>query len=153
MGKRRRRAGVYPVKLTVFCDDRFGMLKQITTVIGDAKTNIRNIEARTANGQASVDAVLDVADMQHLEQIVGGIRKIPGMHDVQRLQKFAVVVKRIDDAKRTEARTESRIRTPAWLSGLGLSRVPALPIPQRPLTCSAQSELIAAMNLEATCAK
>ena len=37
----------YPVKLTVFCDDRFGMLKQITAVISDTKTNIRNIEART----------------------------------------------------------------------------------------------------------
>ncbi len=77
----------YPVKLTVFCDDRFGMLKMITGVIGDAKTNIRNIEARTGNGQASVDAVLDVADLQHLEQIVAGLRKIPGVHDVQRLQK------------------------------------------------------------------
>ena len=78
----------YPVKLTVFCDDRFGMLKLITGVIGDARTNIRNIEARTANGQASVDAVLDVADLQHLEQIVAGLRKIPGVHDVQRLQKI-----------------------------------------------------------------
>jgi GTP pyrophosphokinase len=78
----------YPVKLTVFCDDRFGMLKQITGVIGDAKTNIRNIEAQTANGQASVDAVLDVADLQHLELIISGLRKIPGVHDVQRLQKL-----------------------------------------------------------------
>jgi GTP diphosphokinase / guanosine-3',5'-bis(diphosphate) 3'-diphosphatase len=78
----------YPVKLTVFCDDRFGMLKQITAVIGDAKTNIRNIEAHTGNGQASVDAVLDVADLQHLEQIIAGLRKIPGVHDVQRLQKI-----------------------------------------------------------------
>jgi GTP diphosphokinase / guanosine-3',5'-bis(diphosphate) 3'-diphosphatase len=78
----------YPVKLTVFCDDRFGMLKQITAVIGDAKTNIRNIEARTGNGRASVDAVLDVADLQHLEQIIAGLRKIPGVYDVQRLQKI-----------------------------------------------------------------
>ncbi len=77
----------YPVKLTVFCDDRFGMLKQITAVIGDAKTNIRNIGAQTGNGQASVDAVLDVVDLHHLEQIIAGLRKIPGVHDVQRLQK------------------------------------------------------------------
>ena len=77
----------YPVKLTVSCDDRFGMLKQITAVISDAKTNIRNIEARTGNGQANVDIVLDVADLKHLEGIVAGVRKIPGVHDVQRLQK------------------------------------------------------------------
>jgi len=77
----------YPVKLTVFCDDRFGMLKQITAVISDTRTNIRNIEARTANGQANIDIILDIADLQHLENIVGGVRKIPGVHDVQRLKK------------------------------------------------------------------
>jgi GTP diphosphokinase / guanosine-3',5'-bis(diphosphate) 3'-diphosphatase len=78
----------YPVKLTVFCDDRYGMLKQITGVIGDAKSNIRNIEARTSNSQAVVDIVLDITDLKHLETIVTGLRKIPGVRDVQRLQKI-----------------------------------------------------------------
>ena len=78
----------YPVKLTVFCDDRFGMLKNITGVIGDAKSNIRNITAHTANSQASVEVVLDISDLKHLEQIIVGLRKIPGVHEVQRLQKI-----------------------------------------------------------------
>jgi GTP diphosphokinase / guanosine-3',5'-bis(diphosphate) 3'-diphosphatase len=78
----------YPVKLTVFCDDRFGMLKSITGVIGDAQSNIRNIAAHTANSQASVDIVLDIADLKHLEQIIAGLRKIAGVHEVQRLQKI-----------------------------------------------------------------
>jgi GTP diphosphokinase / guanosine-3',5'-bis(diphosphate) 3'-diphosphatase len=77
----------YPVKLTVYCDDRFGMLKQITAVISDTKTNIRNVEARTSNGQANIDVILDIADLKHLENIINGVRKIPGVHDVQRLQK------------------------------------------------------------------
>ena len=77
----------YPVKLTVYCDDRFGMLKQITAVISDTQTNIRNVEARTSNGQANVDVILDIADLKHLENIINGVRKIPGVHDVQRLQK------------------------------------------------------------------
>jgi len=79
---------IYPVKLTVFCDDRYGMLKQITGVIGDAKSNIRNIEARTANSQAVVDIILDISDLKHLETIINGLRKIPGVRDVQRLQKI-----------------------------------------------------------------
>ena len=78
----------YPVKITVACDDRFGMLKQITAVISDSKTNIRNIEARTGNGQASVDVIMDIADLKHLENIINGVRKIPGVHDVQRLQRI-----------------------------------------------------------------
>jgi hypothetical protein len=45
----------YPVKLTLLCDDRWGMLKQITAVISDTKTNIRSMESRSQNGQASID--------------------------------------------------------------------------------------------------
>lgn len=78
----------YPVKITVFCDDRFGMLKQITSVISDSKTNIRNVEARTYNGQGNIDVIMDIADLKHLENIISGVRKIPGVHDVHRLQKI-----------------------------------------------------------------
>jgi GTP pyrophosphokinase len=63
------------------------MLKQITAVISDAKTNIRDVQVRTSNTQANVDVVLDIADLKHLENIIAGVRKIPGVHDVQRLQK------------------------------------------------------------------
>ncbi len=81
-------SSAYPVKLTVFCDDRSGMLKQMTALISDENVNIRNIEARTANSQATVDFVIDIEDLKHLERIVGGLRKIPGVHDVQRVQKI-----------------------------------------------------------------
>jgi ACT domain len=30
---------------------------------------------------------MDIADLKHLERIIQGLRKIPGVHDVQRLQK------------------------------------------------------------------
>ena len=78
----------YPEKLTLGCDDRFGMLKQITAVISDTKTNIRSMESRSQNGQASIDVVLDIADLKHLQKIIDGVRQIPGVHDVQRLQKI-----------------------------------------------------------------
>ena len=77
----------YPVKLAVSCDNRPGMLKQIATVISDANTNIQNIEAKTAEDHATVELVADIADLKHLERIVTGVRKIPGVRDVQRLQK------------------------------------------------------------------
>ena len=72
----------------MFCADRSGMLKQMTALISDENINIRNIEARTANSQATVDFVIDIEDLKHLERIVGGLRKIPGVHDVQRVQKI-----------------------------------------------------------------
>ena len=77
----------YPVKLTVFCEDRPAMLKQLTAVISEDETNIRNIEARTADSQATIDIVIDIEDVKHLERVITGLRKIPGIHDVQRLNK------------------------------------------------------------------
>src|SRR5437016_3885936 len=48
----------YPVKLTIFCDDRPAMLKQLTAVVSDDNTNIRNIAAGTADSQATIDMVI-----------------------------------------------------------------------------------------------
>jgi GTP pyrophosphokinase len=80
-------AAAYPVRLQMLCDDRFGMLKQITTVIGDAHANIRDMSTRAVSGEATVEVLLDISDMEHLELIIAGLRKIPGLHDVQRMKK------------------------------------------------------------------
>jgi GTP pyrophosphokinase len=85
---KREGKSTYPVKLTVFCDDRPAMLKQLTAVISDDNTNIRNIEARTADSQATIDMVIDIEDVKHLERVMSGLRKIPGIRDVQRLNKM-----------------------------------------------------------------
>ena len=77
----------YPIKLTIFCDDRFGMLKQITAVISDQKTNIRNIEARTGNLQATIDVVIEIEDVKHMERVIAGLRKIEGIRDVERVHR------------------------------------------------------------------
>ncbi len=86
-GKDEGTPAAFPVKLTVFCDDRFGMLKQITAVISDTDTNIRSIGSRSESGKANVDIVIEIADLKHLESIIQGVRKIPGVHEVQRLQR------------------------------------------------------------------
>lgn len=78
----------FPVKLTVFCDDRAGILKQVATIISDENINIRNIEARTGNSAAQIDVVIDIEHLKHLEYIVDGLKKIPGVRDVQRVQKI-----------------------------------------------------------------
>jgi len=86
-GKDQLRKQGYPVRLTLFTDDRAGMLKQLTAVISDGDTNIRNIEARTGNSQATIDVVIEIEDLKHLERMVAELRKIPGVHDVQRVAK------------------------------------------------------------------
>jgi guanosine-3',5'-bis(diphosphate) 3'-pyrophosphohydrolase len=78
----------YPVKLTVVCDDRAGMLKEVTAAVSDDGTNIRHMDVRTGDSRASIDITIDIEDVKHLDRIVSGIRRIPGIIDVQRLKKI-----------------------------------------------------------------
>src|SRR5579862_2810493 len=83
------RPQTYPVKLTVHCDDRAGMLKEITAVISDANANIRSVETHPGDaGDAMIEFVIDAEDVRHLTQLVLGLRRLPGVRDVTRSQKL-----------------------------------------------------------------
>ena len=78
----------YPVKITIYCDDRSGMLKELTAVISNDDTNIRAVETRDGeNGEAIVEFIVDAEDLRHLNRMVLGLRRLPGVRDVQRSQK------------------------------------------------------------------
>ncbi|MBT9332268.1 RelA/SpoT family protein [Paracidobacterium acidisoli] len=79
----------YPVRLTIHCDDRTGMLKEMTAVISDDNTNIRSVDSNpTENGEALVEFVVEAEDVRHLARLVQGLRRVPGVRDVQRSQKL-----------------------------------------------------------------
>jgi len=77
----------YPVKLPcIAITSRH--VEQIATVISDANTNIRNIEAKTAEDQATSKSLPTSPTSSTWNRIVTGVRKIPGVRDVRRLQKL-----------------------------------------------------------------
>ena len=83
------RKQTYPVKLTVYCDDRAGMLKEMTAVISDDNTNIRSVDSKPGpNNDATVEFIVDAEDVRHLNRLVQGLRRVPGVRDVQRSQKL-----------------------------------------------------------------
>jgi GTP pyrophosphokinase len=83
------RAQRYPVKITVYCDDRTGMLKELTAVISDDNTNIRGVEMRhDENGEAVIEFVVEAQDLRHLNRMVLGLRRVAGVRSVQRTQKL-----------------------------------------------------------------
>ena len=78
----------YPVKMTVFCDDRPGMLKELTAVISDENTNIRSVDIkRDDEGEAMIEFVVEAEDVRHLNRMVLGLRRVNGVRAVQRAQK------------------------------------------------------------------
>ena len=83
------KAQTYPVKLMVICDDRAGMLKEFTAIISDEGTNIRSVDTKTAaDGSAVVDFVIEIVDLRQLNKLIQGLRRVPGVRDVQRVQKI-----------------------------------------------------------------
>ena len=79
----------YPVKITVSCDDRAGMLKELIAVLSDDNSNISGVEIRKdENGEAIVDLVAEAEDVRHLNRMVLGLRRVPGVRAVQRTQKL-----------------------------------------------------------------
>jgi guanosine-3',5'-bis(diphosphate) 3'-pyrophosphohydrolase len=83
------RRATYPVKLTVVCDDRPGMLKDITATASEENTNIRSMDTRPGpNDSALIDLTLDAQDLRHLEHLQQGLRRIAGVRDVQRSSKL-----------------------------------------------------------------
>jgi GTP pyrophosphokinase len=89
VGDQSTRPQRYPVKITVACDDRAGMLKELTAVISDDNTNIRAVEIRKdENGEAIVEFVVEAQDLHHLNRMVLGIRRVNGVRAVHRTQKL-----------------------------------------------------------------
>ncbi len=79
----------YPVKITVSCDDRAGMLKELTAVISDENTNIRAVDIRKdENDEAIIDFVVEAEDLHHLNRMVLGLRRVGGVRAVHRTQKL-----------------------------------------------------------------
>jgi GTP pyrophosphokinase len=82
----RSTADAFPVKIVVHTDDRPGMLAQLTSVLSGENTNIRSLEAKTetALDGARVEMIVDVRDKKQLEKLVGAMRRISGVRDVER---------------------------------------------------------------------
>lgn len=78
----------FPVKMIVHMDDRPGMLNDLTKVLTDENSNIRSLEAKqdtSWSGAAVVDMTVEVCDSKQLQRIVAAVRRISGIHDVQRV--------------------------------------------------------------------
>jgi len=77
----------FPVRIVVHTDDRPGMLNQLTSVLSDENTNIRNLEAKAESDLDGgvVEMTVDVRDKKQLEKLVSAMRRISGVRDVERL--------------------------------------------------------------------
>jgi GTP pyrophosphokinase len=75
--------------MIVYTDDRPGMLNQLTSVLFNENSNIRNLEASSDDKRggdgATVAMTVEIRDKKQLERVVAQIRRISGVRDVERV--------------------------------------------------------------------
>lgn len=78
----------YPVKLVVLTADRTGQLAALTNKIAEVKTNIRSVitdaDGAANDGTRKIELSIDVGDVEHLERVIGALKGIEGVIEVER---------------------------------------------------------------------
>ncbi len=79
---------IYPVKILVECNDRPGMLGEITTAIAQYKVNIRSGKFEPSavhhDAEASDNLTIDVTGAEQLDEVLQAIRGLKGVQRVTR---------------------------------------------------------------------
>ena len=76
---------VYPVDVQIDAWDRVGLLRDITTVIAEAKVNISSMNTTYHNEITSVFATLEIANMAQLTQLLSRIQGVRGIISATRI--------------------------------------------------------------------
>src|ERR687894_744072 len=80
----------YAVKLLAITENRTGMIAGITGAISDMKTGIRDARASVAEDERGrIEVTVEVFDVKHLDRVIGSIKGVPGVLDVERMQGAA----------------------------------------------------------------
>src|ERR1051325_339548 len=80
----------YALKLLAITENRTGMIAGITGAISDMKTGIRDARASVSpDERGHIEVTVEVFDVKHLDRVIGSIKGVPGVLDVERLQGVA----------------------------------------------------------------
>ena len=87
-GTERDGEALFDVKLLLDVENRQGLLAKIVSTVADEKINIKNVEADAFEvGDAKIQIVLSVSDRKQMERVIGRIRRIKGVREVERVRR------------------------------------------------------------------
>lgn len=75
------------VSIRVICSDRKGMLAVLTSSISEAEANILSAQVQSSAGNDAINIFeIEVNDLEHLNRVMKCLRKLKGVHRVERLR-------------------------------------------------------------------
>ncbi len=79
-------SATYPVKIVIFGYDRVGLLADVATEISKAQANILSLNTDVReNKSVELYMTLSVQDTEHINRVVGALRKVRAVQDVRRI--------------------------------------------------------------------
>jgi GTP pyrophosphokinase len=78
------RPSQFRIDLEILMEDRQGILAKVVSSIANMKTNISHIESRISEGKGTVELIVDIADLKHLEKVIRAISAVEGVMKVER---------------------------------------------------------------------
>ncbi|MCJ7516304.1 MAG: ACT domain-containing protein, partial [Dehalococcoidia bacterium] len=78
---------VYPVDIQIDAQDRVGLLRDITTVIAEAKVNIASMSTTYHDQITSTFATIEIANMAQLTKLLSKIQGVRGIISATRISQ------------------------------------------------------------------
>jgi GTP pyrophosphokinase len=78
----------YPVYIKVVCDDRKGVLTEVSSIISSFDINISYAQIETIDMIATCNFVIDVSDLHQLNKISSAIRQLKFVKSVERIRQY-----------------------------------------------------------------
>ncbi len=82
-----REKQTYPVQIKVVCDDRKGILTEVSSMISSFDVNISYAQVETHDLIATCNFVIDVNNLKQLNQIVLAIKQLKAVKSIERMRK------------------------------------------------------------------
>ena len=74
----------YPVPIRISAYDRSGLLNDVTTVVAAERLNIASVAVNVKDSLATLEVVLEVADVEMLARVLARIEQLPNVIEARR---------------------------------------------------------------------
>jgi len=81
-----RPARTYPVAVRVTAYDREGLLRDVSTVVGEEHINLSNVVSSTKAHLAMIDLVMEVTDLGQLSRVLNRVEALPNVMEARRVR-------------------------------------------------------------------
>ncbi len=82
-----RKKHAYPVHIKVVCNDRKGVLTEVSSIISSFDINISYAQVETTDMIATCNFVIDVNNLHQLNQIFSAIRQLKFVKSIERIRQ------------------------------------------------------------------